>query len=247
MVRDKVYYLCNHIKFYSIEDPLVTAFYFLTQSLALISTFIASPLASATSAASLLQTLNNLFFFYNNDLYMSYDTELMASHLVSLLLFGSFAVVGYFTYKLDHRNHLAMGKRDRKRIRLVEAVVFFMMMFSIPLGSFMWYYIMRLFELNLEYFAVISLANLICLFGVVYVAEECSIESDLKNYQSLSRLYSKNESIHAIVKMMVRMSISSFNNLTDSIIILSLLALLLFDLYELRSCLASKKYLDSTT
>jgi hypothetical protein len=33
--------------------------------------------------------------------------------------------------------------------------------------------------------------------------------------------------------MMVRMIIASFNNLTDSVIILSLLALLFFDLYEL--------------
>jgi dipeptide/tripeptide permease len=178
---------------------------------------------------------------------MRYDTELMASHVVSLLLFGSFAFVAYFTYKLDHRNHLAVGKDDRKRIRIVEALVFFMMMFSIPLGSFIWYYIIRLFQLNLEYLAIISLANLICLFGIVYVTEECSIESDLKNYKSLSRLYSKNESVHAIVKMMVRMTISSFNNLTNSVIILSLIALLLFDLYELRSCIKTKKYLDSTT
>lgn len=165
---------------------------------------------------------------------MRYDTDLLVSHLVSLLLFGSFAVIGYFTYKLDHQNHLAIRKVDRKRIKVVKAIVFFMMMFSIPLGSFMWYYIMRLFQLNMEYLAIISLANLICLFVVVYVAEECSIESDLKNYQSLSRLFSKNESIHAIVKMMVRMTISSFNNLTNSIIILSLIALLIFDLYELR-------------
>jgi hypothetical protein len=76
VVRDKIYYLCNHIKFYSIKDPLVTAFYFFTQSLALISTFIASPLASSTSAASLLQTLNNLFFFYNNGIYLRYDANL---------------------------------------------------------------------------------------------------------------------------------------------------------------------------
>lgn len=99
----------------------------------------------------------------------------------------------------------------------------------------------------MEYLVLLSLINLVCLFVLVYVAEECSIESDLKNYQSLSRLYSKNESVHAIVKMMVRMSISSFNNLSNSVIILSLLALLLFDLYELRACIISKKYLDSTT
>ncbi len=144
-MRDKIYFLCDHIKFYSIKDPLVTAFYFLTQSLALISTFIVSPLATATSATSLLQTLNNLFFFYNSDIYMRYDTNLEASHFVSLLLFGSFAVIAYFTYKLDHRNHLVMGKGDRKRIRVIEMIVFLMVTFSIPLGSFMWYYIMRLF------------------------------------------------------------------------------------------------------
>jgi hypothetical protein len=47
--------------------------------------------------------------------------------------------------------------------------------------------------------------------------------------------------------MMVRMIIASFNKLTSSVIILSLLALLVFDLYELRVCIISKKFLDPTT
>lgn len=88
----------------------------------------------------------------------------------------------------------------------------------------------------MEYFAIFSLFNLACLVAVIYVMEECSIESDLKNYKSLSRLYSKNESVHSIVKMMVRMVIASFNNLASSVIIVSLLALMIFDLYELSKC-----------
>lgn len=85
--------------------------------------------------------------------------------------------------------------------------------------------------MQMEYLAIFSLFNLVCLVTIIYVMEECSIESDLKNYKSLSRLYSKNESVHSIVKMMVRMVIASFNNLASSVIIVSLLALMAFDLY----------------
>jgi len=42
--KQKVFYLTNHIKFYSIHNPIVTIFYFLTQSLALLSTFGDSPI-----------------------------------------------------------------------------------------------------------------------------------------------------------------------------------------------------------
>jgi hypothetical protein len=192
VLRDKVYYLCNQIKFYSIRDPLLTAFYFLTQSLALISTFIASPLANASSTASMLQTVNSLFFFYTNDFYLKYDQQLALSHLLTLALLLAFAFVGYFTYSLDHRNHLAIRKTELKKIKIVEMLVFALVTFSIPLGSFMWYYIMRLFEQGMEFLTVFSLFNLLCIFSLVYVVEECSIESDLKNYKSLSRLYSKN-------------------------------------------------------
>lgn len=235
MLRDKVYYLCNHIKFYSIKDPLATAFYFFTQSLALISTFIASPLAQTTAITTFLQSINSLFFFYTSDIYLRYDSGLALSHLVSFILFCSFFFIAYVTYSVDHLNHLTVRKNDFKKIRIVEMIVFVVITFSIPLGSFIWFYIIQLFKTGQEYLSVFSLFNLVGLFCIVYVMEECSIESDLKNYKSLSRLYSKNESAHSIVKMMVRMIIASFNNLTNSIIILSLLALLSFDLYELRN------------
>lgn len=149
----------------------MTAFYFLTQSLALISTFIASPLAQATSTASILTTINSLFFFYSNDFYLSHDSQLALSHLVSLFLFLCFAFIAYFTYSLDHCNHLVIRKTDLKKIRMVEMLVFFLVTFSIPLGSFMWYYIIRLFQMSMEYLALLSLINLICIFSLVYVVE----------------------------------------------------------------------------
>jgi hypothetical protein len=170
-VRDKVYYLCNQIKFYSIKDPLVTALYFLTQSLALISTFIASPLAGSTYTDSALQAINSIFFFFTNDLYVRHDAELIPSHFISLLLFLAFVLIGYFTYTLDHRNLLIINKSDRKKIKLIEVVVSVVVTFSIPLGSFMWYYIIRLFQANMQYLVVFSLFTLACIFFLVYVVE----------------------------------------------------------------------------
>lgn len=119
MLRDKVYYLCNHIKFYSINDTSVAAFYFLMQSLALISTFIASPIADSTTAVGIMQTINSLFFFYSNDLYLRYDDNLVLSHIISFLLFFVFLLLAYFTYTLNHTNRLAISKSDLKKIKLV--------------------------------------------------------------------------------------------------------------------------------
>lgn len=76
---------------------------------------------------------------------MSYDQDLVLSHFISFVLFLVFVLVGYCTYTLNHANRLDISKSDRKRIKLVEACIFVLVTFNIPLGSFIWFYVMRLF------------------------------------------------------------------------------------------------------
>lgn len=192
ILRDKIYFICNHIKFYSTYNPLVTAFYFLTQSLALISTFTSSPLVNDSSSLDVLKFINSLFFFYTHERYVEFDSNLLISHLVSVLLLLSFITIIYFSWSIDHQNHLNITKIDQNKIKIVEVLVFLIILFNIPLGSFIWFYIIKLSNNNMVYFAVVGVINLISLFGTVYIVEECSIESNLKTYNSLSRLYSKN-------------------------------------------------------
>ena len=192
ILRDKIYFICNQIKFYSTSNPLVTAFYFLTQSLALISTFTSSPLVNDSSSLDVLKFINSLFFFYTHERYVEFDSNLLISHLVSVLLLLSFITIIYFSWSIDHQNHLNITKIDQNKIKIVEVLVFLIILFNIPLGSFIWFYIIKLSDNNMVYFAVVGVINLISLFGTVYIVEECSIESNLKTYNSLSRLYSKN-------------------------------------------------------
>jgi hypothetical protein len=83
----------------------------------------------------------------------------------------------------------------------------------------------------MEYLVLLPFINLLLLSVVVYIMEECSIETDLKNYTALSRLYNKNEGLQAIVKMVVRMVMTCFDSLPSNVIVLSVLILLVFDLY----------------
>lgn len=66
--------MANHIKFYSINSELATIFYFLTQSLALISTFSVSPVFSNSNPIILfINQINTAFFFYSSSVYQSLD------------------------------------------------------------------------------------------------------------------------------------------------------------------------------
>jgi hypothetical protein len=56
-----------------------------------------------------------------------------------------FAVIGYFTYTLDHQSRIAISKSDAKKIKIIETLVFILVTFNLPLGSFIWYYVIRLF------------------------------------------------------------------------------------------------------
>ena len=67
----------------------------------------------------MLKRVNSVFFFYSNDLYVSYDANLALSHIISFLLFMVFLLLGYCTYTLNHANRLAISKSDRKRIKIV--------------------------------------------------------------------------------------------------------------------------------
>jgi len=119
ILRDKIYFVCNHIKFYSISSPIVTALYFLTQSLALISTFTSSPLVSDSSSLDLLKFINSLFFFYTHSSYTRFDDNLLLSHMVSIILLLSFATIIYFSWSIDHQNHLNITKTDQNKIKTV--------------------------------------------------------------------------------------------------------------------------------
>lgn len=119
ILRDKIYFVCNRIKFYSISSPIVAALYFITQSLALISTFTSSPLVSDSSSLDALKFFNSLFFFYTHSSYTALDGNLLLSHMVSILLLLSFVTIIYFSWSIDHQNHLSITKTDLNKIKTV--------------------------------------------------------------------------------------------------------------------------------
>lgn len=119
ILRDKVYFMCNHIKFYSLSNPLALAFYFLTHSLALISTFTSSSLVDESTSLDILKLISSFFFFYTHNLYTRFDDELVVSHMVSFILLLSFITIFYFSWSVDHENHLYITKTDETKIKVV--------------------------------------------------------------------------------------------------------------------------------
>lgn len=147
------------------------------------------------------------------------------------MLLVIFSIIGYTTYTINFQNRILLSKADSNKIQLTQLLVFVLISLNIPLGSFIAYYFIRLITNGMEYLVLLPFINLLLLSVVVYIMEECSIETDLKNYTALSRLYNKNEGLQAIVKMVVRMVMTCFDSLPSNVIVLSVLILLVFDLY----------------
>jgi hypothetical protein len=141
-----------------------------------MSIFSVSPVFDRSDPTiELINEINAAFFFYSSSVYQSFDSSLAVSHFVSLFLLLIFCAIAYFTKTINYHRRIVISKADSNKIQITEMLVFLLVSLNIPLGSFCSYYLIQLIGTGMEYLLIIPVLNLIFLFSLVYIIEECSI------------------------------------------------------------------------